>query len=79
LSGPEWLAAVQWPAMAVTVMASWLVASGREQRRRIGFWAFLTGNVLWVGWGWHTGSYALVLLQFCLAAINIRGAEENAA
>jgi hypothetical protein len=32
---------------------------------------------LWVVWGLYTSAYALILLQFCLAAINIRGARKN--
>ncbi len=33
--------------------------------------------VLWVLWGWHDHAYALVGLQFCLAAINVRGVYKN--
>jgi hypothetical protein len=68
---------VQWPAMVVTVLASWFVASQHKRRRSIGFWLFLISNVLWVIWGWHTDAYALICLQFCLAALNIRGAQKN--
>lgn len=72
------LGLLQWPAMVVTVLASWLVASTSERRRKWGFWVFLISNVLWVLWGWHTSGWALVALQFCLAAMNIRGAFKNA-
>lgn len=65
---------VQWPAMLVTLVASWLVASGSPQRRSAGFWLFLLSNALWVVWGWHTGALALIALQVGLAALNIRGA-----
>ncbi len=68
------LDAIQWPAMAVTVLAAWLVASKQERRRNIGFWLFLLSNVLWVAWGLHARAYALIALQVCLAALNIRGA-----
>jgi hypothetical protein len=71
------LDAMQWPAMAVTVYAAWLVASSREERRAQGFWWFLASNVLWVIWGVHTAAWALVVLQVCLAAMNIRGAAKN--
>ena len=64
---------VQWPAMAVTIYASWLVASTRESRRNAGFWWFLASNVLWVVWGLHDGAYALVVLQVALAGMNTRG------
>jgi len=65
--------AIQWPAMVVTVAASWFVGSTHPQRRLAGFWAFLASNVLWVAWGWHGSAPALVVLQLCLAAMNVRG------
>ena len=68
---------VQWPAMVVTVLAAWLVGSQAKRRRQAGFWCFLLSNVLWVAWGWHDGAYALIALQFALAALNIRGARKN--
>jgi len=68
---------VQWPAMAATVTAAWLVASRSARRRAIGFWVFLLSNVLWIVWGLHDHAYALIGLQFCLAAINIRGVHKN--
>jgi hypothetical protein len=68
---------LQWPAMAVTVLAAWLVASQSKQRRTVGFWVFLTSNALWIAWGWHDGAYALIALQVALAALNIRGVFKN--
>lgn len=59
--------------MLVTISGAWFVASTRRERRRIGFWLYLMSNVLWVVWGVHTHAYALILLQLCLAAMNIRG------
>lgn len=70
----DYLDLVQWPAMLVTVIAAWLVASHRRGRRNLGFWVFIASNVLWVIWGLHSGAYALIVLQLCLAAMNIRGA-----
>ena len=69
---------LQWPAMLVTVVASWFVASSNKTRRHIGFWVFLISNILWVVWGLHAHAYALVALQFCLAAMNVRGERKNA-
>jgi hypothetical protein len=63
----------QWPAMLITIIAAWFVASTHRHRRRIGFWLYLLSNVLWVVWGVHTKAYALILLQVCLAIMNIRG------
>jgi hypothetical protein len=68
---------IQWPAMVVTVLASWCVASTQRRRREIGFWLFLLSNVLWVSWGLHEPAYALVFMQFCLAFMNIRGWKKN--
>jgi hypothetical protein len=68
---------VQWPAMIATVAAAWLVGSRSAGRRAVGFWVFLASNVLWVVWGVHDGAYALVGLQFCLAATNMRGVYKN--
>ncbi len=72
-----WLDLLQWPAMAVTIAAAWLVASRSPHRRATGFWCFLAGNVLWVAWGLHDSAYALVALQFFLAALNARGIYKN--
>jgi len=64
---------VQWPAFAASVAAAYLVASSAKERRNAGFWVFLLSNVLWVVWGLHTGAWALIALQGCLAALNVRG------
>jgi hypothetical protein len=72
------LGLVQWPAMVVTVVASWYVASTHPTRRKLGFWLFLISNVLWVVWGVHAQAYALIALQVCLAAMNVRGERKNA-
>lgn len=73
----DWVDAIQWPAMLVTVVAAWLVASQKKFKRNWGFWLFLLSNVLWIVWGWHDKAYALIALQLCLAFLNIRGAKKN--
>ena len=70
----NYLDAVQWPAMAITVVAAWFVAANHKWKRNIGFWLFILSNVAWVVWGLHTNAYGLIVLQICLAAMNIRGA-----
>ena len=70
---------IQWPAMATTVAAAWLVASQSKTRRAVGFWVFLASNVLWIAWGVPARAWALVVLQVCLAALNVRGAFKNEA
>lgn len=73
----DYLYQLQWPAMMVTVVAAWLIASQIKRRRLIGFWCFLLSNVLWIIWGWHVEAYALIALQIALAVLNIRGAWKN--
>lgn len=63
--------------MLVTIVATWLVASRPLSRRNAGFWLFLGSNVLWIIWGWHAGAPALIAMQVCLAAMNIRGAAKT--
>jgi hypothetical protein len=68
---------IQWPAMIVTVVSAWLVASQSKRKREIGFWCFLLSNVLWIIWGVYDHAYALIALQIALAVLNIRGAYKN--
>ncbi len=68
---------LQWPAMAATLASAWLVASQARGRRNAGFCLFLVSNALWIVWGWHDRAYALVVLQVCLAGLNLRGARKN--
>ncbi|WP_137921619.1 hypothetical protein [Hydrogenophaga sp. 2FB] len=71
------LDALQWPAMLVTLLASWLIASRHTGRRNAGFWLFLASNVLWMVWGWHVDAHALIALQVGLAILNMRGARKT--
>jgi hypothetical protein len=73
----DYIDLTQWPAMALTAVAAWLVGSSSAMKRNVGFWIFLISNVLWIVWGWHVQAYALILLQVCLALLNIRGAQKN--
>jgi hypothetical protein len=56
----NWLEMLQWPAMVITLLGAWLVASKREGMR-----------------AWHTGGWALVVLQRGLVVMNVRGAIKN--
>lgn len=69
----DWIDLLQWPAFALSLLAAWLVASTQKRKRYVGFWVFLASNVVWIAWGWPDGAWALVSLQVCLAALNIRG------
>jgi TctA family transporter len=77
MNADAWLDAIQWPAMVVTLLAAWLVASQSERRRAVGFWIFIASNALWIVWGWHTQAWALITLQAGLFALNVRGAAKN--
>ena len=55
-------------------MVGGLAKTTQTQRR---FLDFLLSNLLWIVWGWYAHAYALIILQICLAAINIRGAQKN--
>ena len=68
---------LQWPAMAVSLIAAYLVGAKRAERRILGFWTFIFSNVLWIIWGWHDGAWALITLQLALMAMNIRGIFKN--
>jgi len=69
---------LQWPAMAASLAAAWLVASSKKGPRNVGFWVFLLSNALWIAWGWHDDAYALIALQLGLALTNIRGVSKTA-
>ncbi len=68
---------LQWPAMVITVLAAWLVASRSARKRKVGFWVFLASNVAWIVWGLQAHAYALIVLQVALAILNIRGVHKN--
>jgi hypothetical protein len=73
----DWLDLLQWPAMAVTIAATYLVGSQRPLRREVGFYLFLSSNALWVAWGWSAAAWALVILQVALAIMNVRGVKRS--
>ena len=73
----DWKDLIQWPAMAVTVAAAWFTASRIKERREVGFWLFLMSNALWMVWGFYARAWALLILQVCLAFMNVRGARNN--
>lgn len=70
----DWL---QWPAMVVTIVGTWLVGSLARRQRILGFVIFLFSNVLWVLWGWFAHAYALIVLQLALTIMNVRGIFKN--
>jgi hypothetical protein len=79
ISGIDYMYQLQWPAMMVTIVAAWLIASQSKRKREIGFWLCLLANVLWVAWGWNGNAYSIVVMQFALAILNFRGVYKNEA
>ena len=69
----DYLDLIQWPAMAITLLASWMVGATCKGERNSGFWIFLVSNVLWIIWGVKSAAWALVVLQVGLMVMNIRG------
>lgn len=68
---------LQWPAMAVTLVAAFLVGARHAKKRVVGFWTFIASNALWIVWGVHDGAWALIALQAGLAAMNVRAIFRN--
>ena len=68
---------IQWPAMAITLLSAWLVASQSKPKRSWGFWTFMLSDVLWMLWGWQNKAYALIFMQIGLLFLNVRGAMKN--
>ena len=68
---------LQWPAMAVSLYAAYLVGSKKAGKRIYGFWMFILSNVLWIIWGVHDEAWALISLQVALMAMNARGIFKN--
>jgi hypothetical protein len=68
---------LQWPAMAVSLYAAFMVGSKKADKRIFGFWMFILSNVLWIIWGFHDEAWALISLQVALMAMNVRGIFKN--
>lgn len=73
----DYIDLIQWPAMVITIVATWYVSSKRENSRHVGFWLFLLGNILWLIWAIPHSAWALIFLQVALAIMNIRGVEKT--
>lgn len=68
---------LQWPAMAVSLYAAFMVGSKKAGKRIFGFWMFILSNILWIIWGVHDEAWALISLQVALMAMNARGIFKN--
>ena len=68
---------LQWPAMAVSLYAAFMIGSKKAGKRIFGFWMFILSNIMWIVWGFHDEAWALISLQVALMAMNIRGIFKN--
>lgn len=73
----EFLDLLQWPAMAVSLYAAFMIGSKNAKKRIFGFWMFILSNLLWIVWGVHDEAWALIALQVALMAMNFRGIYKN--
>jgi hypothetical protein len=73
----EFLDLLQWPAMAVSLYAAFMIGSKNAGKRIFGFWMFILSNLLWIVWGFHDEAWALISLQVALMAMNVRGIFKN--
>lgn len=68
---------LQWPAMAVSLYAAFMIGSKNAGKRIFGFWMFILSNIMWIIWGVHDEAWALISLQVALMAMNVRGIFKN--
>ena len=73
----EFIDFLQWPAMAISLYAAFMIGSKKAGKRIFGFWMFILSNVLWIVWGFHDEAWALIALQVALMAMNVRGIFKN--
>jgi len=73
----DYLAYLEWPAMAITLAAAWWMGSTKQQKRIIAFGMLIVGNLMWIGWGWGDEAWALIALNVGLLALNIRAIMKN--
>ena len=73
----EFFALLEWPAMAISLAAAYLLASQKPEKRMVAFGLLIVGNVMWIAWGWGEEAWALIALNVGLMALNVRGIFKN--
>ena len=73
----EFIALLDWPAMAISLFAAWVMASRKPEKRVWAFGMYIAGNVMWIAWGWGEEAWALIVLNLALMALNVRGIYKN--
>lgn len=73
----DFLALLEWPAMAISLVAAYLLGSIHPKKRILAFVMLIIGNLMWIGWGWGNDAKALIALNAGLMALNVRGIFKN--
>jgi hypothetical protein len=69
---------IQWPAMVVTIAASYWVASDNQRWRCVGSWLFPDQQRAVDMWAIAEDAYVPIILPVGLALMKIRGVDKNA-
>ena len=68
---------LEWPAMAISLVAAYLLGSVKPGKRIVAFVMLIIGNLLWIGWGWGNEAKALIALNVGLMVLNVRAIFKN--
>ncbi|MES2899284.1 MAG: hypothetical protein V4723_06110 [Pseudomonadota bacterium] len=68
---------LEWPAMAISLVAAYLLGSINPTKRIVAFVMLIVGNLMWIGWGWGNEAKALIALNVGLMVLNVRGVFKN--
>lgn len=71
------LALLEWPAMAISLVAAYLLGSINPTKRIVAFVMLIIGNVMWIGWGCGSDAMALIALNVGLMVLNVRAIFKN--
>ncbi len=73
----DFVAYLEWPAMAVSLIAAWWLGSTKPKKRILAFCLLIVGNLMWIAWGWGDGAWALIALNVGLMGLNVRAILKN--
>jgi hypothetical protein len=64
---------LDWPAMAMALIGSYLVGNTSIISRRRGFIIYLVSNALWITWGVATHNWPLAIMSLAFCYTSGRG------
>jgi len=64
---------LQWPALVLSIVGAYYVASDNARHRLVGFWLFLLSNFAWAFWGIGAMAWAVVISQVLFMFTSCRG------